>query len=214
MQLPNNTFIAGRKTVGDWLGVRVTLNDFSQSELWGNVFHDYFISRLHDRYLNPLQSIKADGSYVGEGFAIMTILCSLIEFIESTYQGSNYKHRRKGDPPLLPFEYSGSESIFSDFLNGHEPFKSFFDRHLARSFYKNVRCGLLHEARTNGTWTIWGKSGSGAIIEILGQDIIVYRDNFHKAICSFIEKTYKQELISSNERKSAFLRKFDRLCHE
>ncbi|MBT1706348.1 hypothetical protein [Chryseosolibacter indicus] len=214
MQLPLDTYIAGRKTIGDWLVVRASLDDFTLHDIWAKVFDDYFINRLQDRYLAPLDSIKSGGSYVGEGFAIMAIICSLIEFIESTYQGTNYKHRRRGDPPLQPFEYSGSESLFSDFLTGHEPFRSFFDRQLATSFYKNVRCGLLHEARTNGRWTIWGKSHNGSLLQLQGQDFIVFRDNFHSAIRNFIEVEYKQELISSDERKSAFLRKFDRLCYE
>lgn len=214
MQLPLTTYIAGRKTVLDWLTIRPTLNDFTNSVVWDTVFTDYFHTRLKDRYLDPINSIKQDGCYSGEGFSIMTIICSLIEFLETTYQGINYRYVRRHDPPLGQFEYSVSGQIFVDFLTQRQPFSTHFNNALAQSFYSNVRCGLLHEARTNGKRTIWGKSSSNILAETTATEIIVYRDDFYDALTNFVSTHYKTDLLASDDRKRAFLRKFDRLCEE
>ncbi len=214
MQLSGNTKIAGWKTVDDWNNIKLVISDFGNSEAWENVFKDYFKTRLDDRYFNPILSIKENGSYSGEGFAIMTIICSLIEFLESTYQGKNYKFFRKGDPPLNQFEYNSSSIIFNSFLENRLPFKLHFDSNSASEFYINIRCGLLHEARTNGKWTIWGASGNGKLIEIKTNEVVIYRDEFFEALILFINEHYKKELLNSDQRKAAFIRKFDALCKE
>jgi hypothetical protein len=214
MQLPLNTYIAGRKTVSDWLEIGPSLNNLNDIVLWNTVFKDYFQTRLEDRYLNPIKSIKSEGCYNGEGFSIMTIICSLIEFLETTYQGLNYRYVRGGDTPLGQYEYSQSRQIFKDFLTLRQPFNDHFDNLLAESFYSNVRCGLLHEARTNGKWTIWGSSSNTLLTENTTTEMIVYRDNFYNALLDYVTTHYKAELLANNDRKRAFLRKFNRLCEE
>lgn len=214
MQLNPTTYIAGRKTVADWNYVKVTLADFNNIRLWTTVYNDFYVSRLADRYLNPIKSIKQDGGYIGEGFSIMTIICSLVEFLEATYQGKNYKYRRKGDRPAGQYEYESSRQIFIDFLTKRSPFNAQFDRQSADEFYKNIRCGLLHEARTNGNWTIWGNSGNGSLFKRTANETIMYRDEFYDALLEFINIHYKADLLSSADRKEAFIRKFDKLCEE
>ena len=164
--------------------------------------------------MNPISSIKTKGCYNGEGFAIMTIICSLIEFLETTYQGLNYRYVRRNAPQLTQFEYSVSAQIFIDFLTLRKPFVHHFNNSQAESFYSNVRCGLLHEARTNDKWTIWGSSLNSTLVETTPTEIIIYRDNFYNALLDFINNHYKTELLESDDRKKAFLRKFDRLCYE
>ncbi len=82
---------------------------------------------------------------------------------------------------------------------------------MARDFYIDVRCGLLHEARTKNNWIIKGHSAKGLLFEEEGHEIILYRDDFYLALKEFIAN-YRQELVDSVERKAAFIRKFDRLC--
>ncbi len=168
MQLPLTTFIAEERTVADWNSIRTLLIDSDDSEHWKLVFDDYFFARLKSRYLNPIESIKQHSRCKGEGFSIMTIICSLIEFLETTYRGKNYRYVRKGDKPLRDFEYSSSSEIFRSFLTSHKP----------------------------------------SSIET-----IVYRDDFYDALIQYIHN-YQNDLLSYTERKSAFLRKFDRLCEE
>ena len=214
MQLPLTTLIAGGKTVNDWNSLRVSLTDFNNTSLWTTTYDDFFIARLEDRYLTPIKLIKNNGSYKGEGFLIMTIICSLIEFLESTYQGKNYRYRRTGDPPLTQYEYCTSGQIFIDFFINHIPFNAQFNLQMADEFYQNIRCGLLHEARTNGNWIIRGNSSKGCLIEKTSTKTIIYRDDFFNALNQFINVDFKNELLLSIDRKEAFIRKFDKLCEE
>lgn len=211
MQLPLTTRIAGEKTVADWNFIRNGLNNYTDSVIWTTAYNDFYLTRLNDRYLDPIKSIRSNGSYSGEGFSIMTIICSLVEFLETTYQGKNYRHRKKNEPELGQFEYSKSEEIFLDFLTKRNPFSTHFDVQTSKEFYSHVRCGLLHEARTNGHWTILGCADNDTLINKTLKEIIVYRDNFYEATQSFIVN-YKSELLSSADRKDAFLRKYDKIC--
>lgn len=213
MQLPLTTQIAGWKTVGDWNAVKTLLSDFNNTDLWSKVFNDFYLTRLNDRYLNPIKLIKGNGGYIGEGFSIMTIICSLIEFLETTHQGKNYRFIKNGDPVLGLFEYSKSRQIFIDFLTIQVPFNAQFNNQTAEDFYRNIRCGLLHEARTNGSWTIWGNSGNKTLIKKTANETIIFRDDFYEAILEFIT-SYKTNLLLSTVRKEAFIRKFDKLCEE
>ncbi|TKT92662.1 hypothetical protein [Dyadobacter frigoris] len=212
MLLPLKTQIAGNKTVQDWQAVKLILIELQENASWEKAYEEYFLTRLNDRYIRPLNSIKENGSYSGEGFSIMTILCSIIEFLESTYQGKNYKFRRRNDPGLTAYQYDSSEDIFVSFLVNRTPFNTDFNNTTSKDFYKNIRCGLLHEARTKGNWAIWGRSNS-VIVEAKNGKMIIYRDNFFESIFTYLD-LYKMELLASATLKSAFIRKFDNLCEE
>lgn len=204
-----SVYIAGSKTVDDWKTFRATLTPGGTAEPWQEAFNDFFHARLLLRYLNPIELLQEYGTFRGEGFSIVAIHCTLIEFLESTVQGRIYRYRRPGDPPLGPHEYSNSGELFVSFLSGRQPFAKDFDNVLARDFYENVRCGLLHEARTKRGWTIWARSAVANVVSSAPK--IVYRDNFHAALLEFIE-WYKGALPSDRVLQEAFIRKFDSLC--
>jgi len=207
---PGDFFIAGKKMVSQWRSFEATLTVGGDPGLWRKAFKDYFHARLSYRYLKPLKTLKKSGPMLGEGFSIVAIQCSLIEFLESTIQGKSYRYRRNGDPPLGQNEYSNSGSIFESFLVNRPPFDGEFITHqLAHDFYVNVRCGVLHEARTKNGWTILAKSKTGQVIDANMK--IVYRDNFQSGLLRFV-KWYKGELPSRRDLQEAFLRKFGSLC--
>ena len=106
------TYIAGRKKPSDWFKLRDRLLQEPNNQLWQEAFDDYFMARLDLRYFNPIKILQAEGTFAGEGFSIMAILCTLIEFLESTRRGLKYRFvRRKKD--LAQFEYNISSEIFS-----------------------------------------------------------------------------------------------------
>ena len=142
----------------------------------------------------------------GEGFSIVAIQCSLIEFLESTLQGKGYVHGRVTNPQ---HEYSKSGAMFQAFLVNRPFFSREFNRVLANDFYESVRCGVLHEARTRNGWTISAKSKNGTIVE--PNQKIVYRDDFQSALLDFVE-WYKRELSAQRDLQEAFIRKFNSLC--
>jgi hypothetical protein len=209
MKTAGDVYIAGFKTVDDWKAFRSSLTLGKDPARWQEAFDSYFHARLSLRYLNPIKILQENGTFQGEGFSILAIQCSLIEFLESTVQGISYRYRRKKDPSLTQYEYSDSSDIFVQFLTKRKPFSQSFDEQSATDFYVNIRCGLLHEARTKGGWTVWAKSPTQALISVA--DKIVYRDNFHEGLLEFID-WYKGALLSDAAIQKAFVRKFDSLC--
>jgi hypothetical protein len=117
-------YIAGSRTAADWSAFRKTLAPGDGPHLWKNAFECYFHERLSLRYLEPIGTLQENGTFQGEGFSIVTIQCTLIEFLESTVQGISYRYRRRGDPPLGPHEYSDSGDLFNSFLTKRKPFSS------------------------------------------------------------------------------------------
>jgi hypothetical protein len=132
----------------------------------------------------------------------------LIEFLESCLQGINYKYCRPGQKPG-PFGYSESLAVFRSFLTTRDPFKRDFDAALAEDFYRKVRCGVLHEARTYGTWLVHDWHSSGRCVEPATP--ILYRDNLQKGIEAFAS-AYAAMVPANADLKSAFVRKFENLC--
>ena len=204
----NSTQIAGRKTADDWQAARSMLVVDGDSGSWQKAFEDYFKERLRLRYLDPIRILQEHGTLQGEGFSVLAIQCSLIEFLESTVQGLTYRHLGKGGE-LGPHEYSTSRALFVHFLCNRHPFANHFSETLATDFYVSIRCALLHEARTKNGWKIWAVGPPGMVVD--GAKSIVYRDGFQVALDGFVT-WYGTALLSNTELQKGFIRKFDSLC--
>jgi len=203
----NNHYIAGWNTPNDWVAFKSNLRVGDAPDEWNKAFKEYYKPRLELRYLNPVKVLQDNGTFQGEGFSIMAILCSLIEFLESTCQGKIYKYYPKGQQPG-PNEYCASKAMFVSFLINREPFRAIFTEPLANEFYSSIRCGLLHEASTKNGWRIWAYSSDGKIIDENSK--IIFRDNFEQAILDFI-KGYGEKLKNDEALQKAFIIKFDNL---
>jgi len=206
-----NMQIAGFKTCADWQLFSAKLVPGGDVTIWRDAAKEYFHERLFSRYLDPIKVLQDNGTYTGEGFSIAAIQCTLIEFLESTVQGISYRYQR-GTTTLGPYEYSNSRNLFVSFLNGRKPFSNDFNnkhKQLAQDFYEGVRCGLLHEARTKGGWTIWADGPVNTVIQPTKK--IIYRNNFQIALLEFTD-WYEKALVSDVALQSAFIRKFDSLC--
>ncbi|MBI1887664.1 MAG: hypothetical protein HYS19_04735 [Nitrosomonadales bacterium] len=90
--------------------------------------------RFNERYLRPVEA-----SQEKHGFTMLAIGCLAIETLESFYQG---KANTKGE----------SEKMFNGFFSRDTPFKVFAGNN--GWFYKNIRCGILHQAETRGGWRV------------------------------------------------------------
>jgi hypothetical protein len=91
--------------------------------------------RLKERYIDPVTALDPQGK---NGFAIMALSCLLMETLESFYQG----WAKSPD----------SARAFCYFFDRHRRFDMF--RGYSQEFYKNVRCGILHQGETTSGWTI------------------------------------------------------------
>ncbi len=162
--------------------------------------------RVKTRFINPIDIIIRNDSKKGEGFTVVSILCILLEFFSALHQGKIYK-KADENYSLLPFEYTSSGSLFKDFLTTQRPFKEVFTNSLAGNFFSDVRCGLLHEARTKQAWRIKEKHPD-KIYESIGQDHILYRTNFFNTLKGWFQD-YKIQVRSDNTLKNNLLRKMD-----
>lgn len=240
----NSTRIAGRKTCEQW---REFIDKEKDEVFWQTAYNDYFYKRLETRYLNPIKAIEnsffstteeskteeskkeGNGEGNGEGFSIMAILCTLVEFLEATRQGKeyrqlireNYTYAQQGrldliNPPFDPNnQYYKSKEYFINFLRNQKPFDVFFPNDKsAENFYEFIRCGLLHEAQTKEGWKIkiaGKKSSNKALID--AEKRIVYRDNFREAFDTYL-KIYEEELKTDVNLQNALIKKFNSLCKE
>lgn len=213
--------IAGKKTCVNWSKFQDQLVPGENKTLWQTAYNDYFFERLKTRYLNPVLAIEKspDFNEEGEGFSIVAILCTLVEFLEATRQGKEFRYinrssRKPVTPPFNPDnEYSGSQEYFINFLQNQKPFKDCFtSKILAEEFYTAIRCGLLHEAGTKKGWKIKvAKSRSNKLID--AEKKFVYRDNFREAFDTYF-KIYEKELTSDIKLQKAFIKKFNSLCRD
>lgn len=97
---------------------------------------NFVLERFSERYINP---IKSSDPIDKHGFSIMAISCLMIESIESFKNGWEDTRNR-------------SETAFKSFFSRESEFEIF--RTVSSQFYKNVRCGILHQSETTNGWKI------------------------------------------------------------
>ena len=98
--------------------------------------------RFAERYIDPVTPTEGKQMH---GFTMMAISCLMIESLESFSQGWENSNGK-------------SEAAFCCFFDSHSQFDE-FRGHFAQ-FYRNVRCGILHQAETTGGWKITRKEAA------------------------------------------------------
>ena len=200
--------ISKNKSSNDWKNLKQKITkDFDNEDYWEEAIQ-LFTDRIEYRYLQPINLIEKHDSYSGEGFTIMTLYCALIEFLETTLQGINFRYCKPKE--LKQYEYASGKSkeIFVSFLTTRIPFQ--IDDETARLFYEEVRCGLLHEAQTKSNWKI--RVDNDTVITKTATEYIINRKIFGKKINQYIQ-LYGKKLKVEQPIKEAFIRKFDYICN-
>ncbi|WP_319567269.1 hypothetical protein [Cohaesibacter marisflavi] len=196
--------IAGDLTTEDWFTREELLKgNAASADDWQKAVNDFFKERVRKRYLNPIGNLQ-NGDGEGEGFAIVTIQCALIEFLAALRKGAIYEFH---EPDNAKHEYNDSRKLFVDFLRNTPPFSESFSRKQAEEFYSSIRCGLLHEAQSKGGWRI----RNVGLLPVDHDTKTLNRDSFHRIIETYIDK-YVEEIKTSKDRQDAFIRKFNHIC--
>ena len=209
MKTNSDVKIAGSLTVADWESAKEKLVLQGDRNTWKRVCEEFFIKRLETRYFEPIKQLQDNGIKKGEGFSIVVLQCSLIEFLASTFEGKSYKYLAKN---CNQHEYSNSRNLFVHFLYSKSPFNKYFgSEREVEDFYTNVRCALLHEARTKGGWIILAQSDNNLSIDV--KQKVVYRDNLQSTFKKYVQ-WYRKKMPSCDKLQAAFIRKFDSLCEE
>lgn len=214
--MDDTTRVAGNRTVGHWKKLRPRLmaslsstDGNADSAAWDEAWN-FLRERVETRYLDPIRAVRGIRRNRGEGFTVLALHCMLIEFLQSCWEGRVYEYRGRG-----PDAYSSSTERFEAFLTGHEPFKREFSASLAKEFYEDVRCGLLHETATKKEWKVRAhcQSERSKIVDGAEAARVLYRTAFDEAMRKFIA-SYELELRGggSRDRRIALFRRFDALC--
>ncbi len=136
---------------------------------------EFIYGRFTERYITPLT--KIDKKYKN-GFCIMANCCLLIEAFESFYRGWDDTKNKRGE-------------AFCKFFTRVNEFNAFASDDLPTIFYKNIRCGILHQAETTGGWRIQRKG------DLLNKEKLIinankFLDNLYEALLN-----YKKQLNDS-----------------
>lgn len=213
--------------ISQWKSIRKKVknnNDFSAD--WESAI-DLFQTRLNKKFFNPLEELIKQKKQKGEGFTIVTTQCALIESLASFRTGQIYNHNKNNSSPK--YQYNRSKQMFVAFLQTDEIFENNFwitengkrKKNFpfnANDFYSDVRCGLMHEARTKNEWYINTTKKSikteKIFLEKEGNKTKIYRSILHNRLKECVEK-YCTDLKETDKNgqtlRKLFGRKLDHL---
>jgi hypothetical protein len=182
--------ISAKYTNKDWKEL-----NFNKEEDWQraiNIFKD----RIESRFMKPILKIESD---IYSGFAVMALDCLLIETLQQFKKGKKETPQGK------------VERYFKDFLT--KEFKGYFNEGMARMFYDEIRCGILHQAEIKGNSRI--RMDTKELVKYLEdkKGLIINRKKFHSKIREvFNNYINKLQDPSNSELRKNFKKKMDYIC--
>lgn len=164
--------------VVDWKSLDLSKPDNPD---WGRAI-SIFDRRIRGRFTDVAEFLIADDEKRGLadrrfGFAILSIDCLVVETLQAFREG-------------LTDTRGESERLCTTFLSQRPAFKSFFIDDLASRFYREFRCGIVHNAQVFGTGLVWSV---GPLLMRHGTKLTVNRTAFHAALIRELE-SYLAEL--------------------
>lgn len=185
----------------EWL--KLKLDDGTSTDWKRGI--EIFNERINSRYIEPVDLlIKKDHEQSASkrryGFSILAVDCLLIETLQSFREG-------------LIDTKGKSQKMFEKFLTSRNGFCEHFDKEKAANFYRDIRCGILHQAEVMGSYLIWSV---GKLMRVK-EDGTCYinRTKFHEQLKNEV-KRYCDELrdqANSNLRKN-FRTKMDAIARK
>lgn len=184
--------ISTKYTSDDWKGLT-----FQKEDEWLLAI-DIFYERIKERFLDPIDCIE-DHDY--SGFAVIALDCLLIEMLEQFRVGIGRTPSGK------------SKEFFMNFLT-ETGLGVYFDHRKAQLFYRQIRCGILHQAELRGSSKILTDE-SLPLVEYSpdNRGLIVNRRRFHRTLMDVFEQ-YLTDLKNpeNEELRRRFHRKMMAIC--
>ena len=212
-----------------WIEKRqIVRNSYGIDANWLEIIQK-FKMRIENYYLTPIDKVKEPMKLQGEGFTILTIQCALIEMFAAFKYGKIHNHSKRTRRPN--YEYKLANECFIPFLHSESIFENHFHKIVhgekvvnqpfsATEFYNNVRCGLMHEARTKGNWIINAKrryEGDETIFIIndnqknkISLDRTILNNQLKTYFSDYLNKISENSIQGENLRR-LFARKLDHL---
>jgi len=184
--------ISPKYTAEDWH--RLT---FTTEADW-QVAVDIFRERIRERFLAPIRRIeKCDYA----GFAVVALDCLLIEMLQQFREGSN--RTPAGE----------SKTFFVKFLT-ETSFGDYFDKRKAELFYRQIRCGILHQAELRGSSKVLIDDDLPLVkYSDDNKGLIVNRQLFHEQLVRVFE-AYVADLLQpvNGDVRERFIKKMVSVC--
>lgn len=149
-------------------------------------------ARIHERFIEPIDYlIAAEKPKLAIerrfGFAVLAIDCLLVETLGAFIDGLEDTERN-------------SEPTFCKFLATRPLFSADFTKDLAKQFYKEFRCGILHQAEIGGDSKVWSV---GPLVRVVRGRVIVNRNKLHEQL----KTEFQNYLAELRDPKNVDLRK-------
>lgn len=209
-----------------WLSIKKELREDSSDDILKKVYLIY-IDRIENRYFKPIELLRNHkDSCDGFGFSMVAILCSLIEFLQSSIDGKfhkqSYENEHKEKFPILVskglIKYYGKggreefvkylKELDSRFKESHNCIADFSS--VAEEFYSCIRCALLHDACTRNNWIIRKESDDDLIFDNSNsEEKILYRNNFYQLIKNKVNCSMKDQFANDLGLRKNLLKKMD-----
>lgn len=189
----DDTIVSGDHfSLANWKKLRVMLASKKAKPTDWLVAFNVLHKRWQKRYLDPIEWIhrkKGPRNSEGEGFAIMTIACCLFEAVAAAYSGKIYHYEETVRKQFHPWAYKDAACCYTDVLKNHPVFKdslsgSGIDE---KRFYRGIRCGLIHEARTKAEFKINTNSSRSELAWKDGDATIINRHAFVQGLAKMID---------------------------
>jgi len=195
METSGEIYISVHYKSDNYLDLRLTAN--SSTDDWNEAIAIYE-DRMKGRYLDPIVELSHDVNK--NGFAIMAIICLLIECF---YQFENGRNSTEG---MNREKYS--QFLMSIFIR----FGLQLNINDAEEFYKSIRCGILHQAQTKNHSRLSSDNDS-RIIYHNGKTLVVsvpkMIDLLHDYINNYTSRLRNQ---GENVLRENFVKKMEVIC--
>lgn len=156
---------------------------------------DFVHNRLYERYIEPFENYESTPDEPKMGFIIMASMSLLIETIQSFKQG----YVETSEISKEVFNSFWDDGKVKKAFNINNAQKHEFIISKKTGFYKNIRCGILHQGETTGGWIINTNNGQEAI-DFQRRNINAAL--FLKKMKSILED-YKEELKDENKLQTS-----------
>jgi hypothetical protein len=168
----------------------------------------FILARHQERFFEPLTKLReSSGNSQGYGFSILAICSLLVETIQSYRDGLPTTDKREylhlSNLKNIPSRYHLNPNKWT---SGAKAFRRFFESNRniflgipSTSFYKKIRCGILHQGQTKHGWIVKQKGAS--VWGCMAHANILHRDNFVKALNQSFQKYIDQVSVSKWESK-------------
>ena len=201
----NEIYIADNYKLADYLGITLTMQS---SKLEWEKAINIFIARMQGRYFDAINKLSNNGNIVAMqkyGFSIMCIQCLLIDTLVKFRYGPTLSKRG-----TLSYNYENKKK-FTDFLK--EVFSEDFNSKMARRFYEDIRCGIVHFGTTKRNSRLTCDSNC-LISEITDDNISVDINVLEKKLEQYFEKYVKElQKNSQTELRENFIIAMNYICN-